>query len=110
MSTPTWSAVDHNTGDLLDLIAEQNPATPTEVDEWQHFLKVLAKVATATGQIDQNAVRPLLAGEIKPQRIGAMYRRAVKEGRIVPAGWTTTDHSESGNTGRPCRAYRRIGA
>lgn len=109
VQTPTWSRVAEPTGDLLDLIAEQNPATPTEIDEWDHFKAVLAEVGRATGLIDQNVVRPLLRGEIKPQRIGAFYHRAAKAGLIRAEGWTTSDDREGKNGGRPCRSYRYLG-
>lgn len=109
-TSPAFGPVDHNTGDLLDLIAEQNPATPTEVDEWQHFKAVLAEVARATGLIDQNAVRPLLRGEIKPQRIGAFYHRAAKAGLIAWTGqWCESDDIDGKNSGKPTRVYRYLG-
>lgn len=112
MSAPTWGALDEQTGDLLDLLSEEHPAIPEEDRQWEHFKKVLAEVAKATGYIDQNAVRPLIHGEIKPQRIGALYRRARKEGLIRPVEnqWTRTDYSEHGNTGRPAPVYRWLGA
>lgn len=110
-TSPAFGPVDHNTGDLLDLIAEQNPATPTEADEWQHFKAVLAEVARATGLIDQNAVRPLLRGEIKPQRIGAFYHRAAKAGLIAWTGqWCESDDLDGKNSGKPTRVYRWLGA
>lgn len=107
---PTWSPVAEPTGDLLDLLAEQHPATPTEADEWEHFKKVLAEIAKATGQIDQNAVRPLLRGEIKPQRIGAFYHRAAKAGLIAWTGqWHESDDLDGKNSGKPTRVYRWLG-
>lgn len=110
MSAPTWSPVDSDTGDLLDLLANEHPATPTEVDEWQHFKAVLAEVARATGLIDQNAVRPLLRGEIKPQRIGAFYHRATKAGLIAWDGtWVESDDLTGKNSGKPTRVYRYLG-
>lgn len=109
--TPRWSATDHNTASLLDLLAEQHPATPTEADEWKHFKAVLAEVALATGLIDQNAVRPLLRGEIKPQRIGAFYHRAAKAGLIAWTGqWHESDDLDGKNSGKPTRVYRWLGA
>lgn len=107
---PRWAPVDSDTGDLLDLIAEQNPATSQEVREWEHFLKVLAEIAKATGNIDQNAVRPLLRGEIKPQRIGAFYHRAAKAGLIAWTGaWQESDDLNGKNSGKPTRVYRYLG-
>lgn len=107
---PTWSRVSEPTGDLLDLIAEQNPATSQEIREWEHFKKVLAEIAKATGHIDQNAVRPLLRGEIKPQRIGAFYHRAAKAGLIAWTGaWQESDDLNGKNSGKPTRVYRYLG-
>lgn len=107
---PTWSPVDDSTGDLLDLLANEHPAIPSEADEWEHFKKVLAKVAAKNdGVIDQNQTRPLLRGEIAPRRVGAFFHRATKAGLIRAEGWTTSDDREGKNSGRPCKAYRWIG-
>lgn len=107
---PTFSPVDHDTASLLDLLAEQHPATPSEHDEWEHFQKVLARVAAENdGVIDQNRTRPLLRGEVSPRRIGAFFHRAAKSGLIRAGGWTTSDDLEGKNSGRPCRSYRWLG-
>ena len=104
MSAPTWSAVED--GDLLDLIANTEAATLEPQRQWEHFLKVLAEVARPTGLIDQNAARPLLAGEVSPSRIGAFYRRAALEGRIRAEDWNESSHVEQRNAGKPQRVYR----
>lgn len=110
MSTPTWSPADHNTASLLDLLSEEHPAIPEEDRQWDHFKAVLAEVARATGLIDQNAVRPLLRGEIKPQRIGAFYHRAAKAGLIAWTGqWCESDDLDGKNSGKPTRVYRYLG-
>lgn len=110
MSTPTWSAVDDNTADLLDLIAEQNPATPQERDEYPIFLDVLRQVASANdGFIDQNRTRPILRGQIKHCRTGPFFHRACREGLIRAEGWTVTTRSPSGNGGKPARSYVWLG-
>lgn len=109
MSTPTWSSVDDNTGDLLDLIAEQNPATPQERDEWVFFINILHGFSQPTGFIDQNNVREELRGKVKANRVGAFYRRALLEGLIEPAGWVVSTDAVGKNSGRPCRMYRWLG-
>lgn len=106
---PTWSPVDGSTGDLLDLLA-MAPAIPSEADEWEHFQKVLAKVAAENdGVIDQNRTRPLLRGEIAPRRVGPFFHRASARGLIRAEGWTTSDDRDGKNSGRPCRSYRYLG-
>lgn len=110
-TSPRWSAVDDERGDLLDLLANTDAAIPEPERQWQHFIGTLREVARCNSWvIDQNDVRPLLHGEIKPQRIGALYRRARKEGLIRPEEWTKTTNSQSGNVGRPAPAYRWLGA
>lgn len=105
-TSPRWASVDDTTSDLLTLVAERHPATPSEVEEWEHFRKVLAKVAAENdGLIDQNRTRPLLRGEIAPRRVGAFFHRATKAGLIRAEGWTTSDDREGKNSGRPCRSY-----
>ena len=102
---PRWSAVDDDTADLLSILSLDG--SPIGLDEWPFFLSVLEKVASENGGlIDQNHTRPLLHGEVRPARIGAFFRRACREGRIRPEGYTETTNSESGNTGRPARSYR----
>ena len=108
--SPRFEPVDSNTADLLTVLAEQNPATPQEVREWEHFVKTLREVALATGLIDQNAVRPLLRDEVKPNRIGAFYRRAALAGLIQPEGWNNSDDLEQRNRGKPTRVYRWLAA
>lgn len=108
--SPRFEAADSTTHDLLALVAETNPATPQEVNEWEYFLKILREVALATGLIDQNVVRPLLRGEIKPNRIGAFYCRALREGRIRAEGWHPSDDLVQRNRGKPTRVYRWLAA
>ena len=107
--SPRFEPVDSNTADLLTLLAEQNPATPQEVREWDHFVATLREVAQATGLIDQNAARPLLRGEIKPSRIGAFYRRAALAELICPVGTNSSDDLVQRNRGKPTRVYRWLG-
>lgn len=106
---PQWSAVDDDTADLLSLVASEHPAIPQEEREWEHFVAVLQEVALATGLIDQNVTRPLLRGEVKPQRVGAFFHRATKAGLIRVEGWNTSDDLEGKNGGKPARVYRWLG-
>lgn len=109
MSAPTWSSVDDTTADLLTLVAEEHPATPSEVDEWDFFVRTLRRYAQPTGFIDQNNVREELRGAVKANRIGAFYRRALLERRIEAAGWVESTDTVGKNSGRPCRMYRWLG-
>ena len=111
-STPRWSAVDDDTADLLTLVANTESALPEPEQQWDHFVSVLRRVANANhGLINQNAVRPLLRGEIKPQRIGAFYHRAAKAGLIAWTGqWHESDDLDGKNSGKPTRVYRWLGA
>lgn len=108
--SPRFEPVDSNTAARLLLIAEENPATPQEVREWDHFVKTLREISLATGLIDQNAVRPLLRGEVKPNRIGAFYCRAIREGLIRAEGWHPSDDLVQRNRGKPTRVYRWLPA
>jgi hypothetical protein len=109
-SGPTWAPTDSDTADLLDLLAETHPATPSEAAEWPFFLDVLKKVADENdGLIDQNLTRPLLHGQIAAPRVGAFFHRATRRGLIRPDGHTTTTNSTSGNGGKPARSYTWTG-
>lgn len=104
---PQWAAADEATGDLLDLLANEHPAIPSKAEEWETFLAILKAVAAENeGVIDQNQTRPRLHGVVTAQRVGPMFRRACREGRIRPEGYTTTTNSTSGNGGKPAVAYR----
>lgn len=109
MRAPTFGPTDHNTASLLDLLAEQHPATPSEADEWKHFVATLKRVSAGTGYVDQNAARPFLRGEVRPSRLGPFFRRACREGLIRPDGWTVSDDVVSRNRGRAQRRYRWLG-
>lgn len=111
-TSPRWSAVDDDTSDLLTLVANQDSALPEPEQQWDHFVSVLRRVANANhGLINQNAVRPLLRGEIKPQRIGAFYNRAAKTGLIRASQDHTISNDKHGrNTGKPARLWEWLGA
>ena len=107
-TSPRWAPVDSATGDLLDLLAIDDSL---RADDWPFFLGVLKEAAAKNGGvIDQNHIRPRLHGEIRPARIGALYRRACREGLIRPnEGYTKTANSQSGNVGRPAKTYTWMG-
>ena len=107
---PRWAPVDSDTGDLLDLLAIDDSL---RADDWPFFLGVLKEAAAKNGGvIDQNHTRPRLHGEIRPARIGALYRRACREGliRANNEDYTKTANSQSGNVGRPAKTYTWLGA
>jgi hypothetical protein len=106
---PQWSTVDDDTASLLDLIAEEHPATLSEDEEWTYFLGVLEDVAREHGVIDQNLTRPRLRGQIKSSRTGAFFHRAARAGLIRAAGWTVSDDREGKNSGKPTRSYDWLG-
>lgn len=107
---PTWSAVDNDTASLLDLLAEQHPATPQQAHEWKFFLSVLEDVASANGGlIDQNLTRPRFRTHVAAPRIGAFFNRAAREGLVRAEGYTETTRSPSGNGGKPAKSYRWLG-
>ncbi len=105
---PRWAPVDDDTADLLTLVANTESALPEPEQQWDHFVSVLRRVANANhGLINQNAVRPLLRGEIKSQRIGAFYNRAAKTGLIRASQDHTISNDKHGrNTGKPARVWR----
>lgn len=110
MSAPVWASVDDETNDLLDLIADsEHTATPIAAEEWSLFAKVLREASRSTGRIDPNVVRPVIRGQVAPQRIGAFWHRAVREGLIARDAWNVSDDARSGNAGKPQRTYRWIG-
>lgn len=109
-ASPIWD--DSGQGDLLALVAAGPLAPPTADEEWDYFCSTLRFIARSndTGRIDPNLCRPLLAGEVAPQRIGAFYSRATHRGLIVADGWTISDDAHGKNGGKPARCYRWIGA
>lgn len=99
---PRFARVDDHTADLLTLLADT---------EWDTFLAALrATAADRGGLIYPNALRPLVRGHVKPNRVGAFTRRAVLEGLIEYTGdWQVSDDVTSRNRGRPMRVARWIG-
>lgn len=123
MSTaPTWGPITSDTADLLDLLAETNPAIPSEAEEWTYFVGALETLAADTvpgptgtglafqGLIDPNRLRTRLRGHVSPPRIGAFTRRALGAGLVAYSGThVESDDVTSGNRGKPCRVLRWLG-
>lgn len=108
---PRWASVDDERGSFLDLLANEHPEIPSKAEEWETFVAVLKAVAAEhDGEIDQNETRPRLHGQVSPQRVGPMFRRARREGLIEVVDYTVTANSQSGNVGRPAPSYRWLGA
>lgn len=110
MSTlPRWS--DSEQTDLLELVALGTPQGDADA-EWEKFLDALTVAAfEGGGVVDQNVVRPLIRGAIKPCRIGAYYSRACARGLIEPTGqWSISQDREGRNAGRPMRTYLWVAA
>lgn len=108
---PQWESVDNYTTDLLALVAQGTPATPTADEEWADYLIALKVCATTeNGNIRPNALRPLVRGRVAPKRIGAFVSRAVAQKLIAPTGdFEISDDREGRNAGRPMRTYSWIG-
>lgn len=110
MTAPAWSATDEQTGNLLDLLADDGSVAPSAEDEWREFVGCLRHCAKYNGgTIYPNDLRPLVRGQVKPSRIGAFTRRAILEGLVEYTGqWQVSDDTESGNAGKPCRELRWV--
>jgi hypothetical protein len=91
-------------------VASDHPAIPQEEREWDHFVAVLQKVAGEHGGvINQNFTRPLLRGEVKPNRVGAFFHRAARMDLIRAEGWNESNDLEQRNNGKPTRVWRWLG-
>lgn len=107
---PQWESTDDYTHDLLALVALGTPQGTADA-EWECFVAALHVAARdGGGLIDQNVVRPLIRGAIKPNRIGAFYSRACARDLIEPSGWSTSQDHEGRNAGRPMRTYVWLGS
>lgn len=113
-TAPTWSAIDDPTADLLSTLnADWRPFA--EDDRNTIAAAIKADAETHDGQVHPNRVRRDLAGKVKPQRIGPVYRALCLLGVLTTDGWdvndgTGVDRENSGNGGRPLRLYRWVGA
>ena len=106
---PTWS--DSSQGDLLELVAQGSPSSPSADEEWETYQSALVEAADADGIVRPNVLRPLVRGRIAPRRISAFTSRAVARDLIVPTGeWEISDDHAGRNAGRPMRTYRLAGA
>ncbi|HEY0889591.1 MAG TPA: hypothetical protein VGE38_08275 [Nocardioides sp.] len=111
MTAPTFAPVDSDTASLLDLLAEQHPAIPSEREEWQAYVDALATVAARhAGLIPPNELRPLVRGRVKPQRVGAFCHRALSQGLVRRTGdWQVSDDREGKNRGKPAPVMEWLG-
>lgn len=110
MTSPTWSAVDSDTGSLLDLVAHDQ-THPRPADEWHIFTDAIRSAAGREGRVDPNVLRDLLRGCVAPRRIGAFTNRAKAEGLLTWDGeWVESTDHEGRNGGKPIRVYRLGGA
>lgn len=110
---PNWAPVDDDTGSLLTLInADWRPFADTDRNTIAAAIKLDAE--THDGKVHPNRVRRDLAGKVKPQRIGPLYRALCLLGALEVDGWDVNDGSgvdreNSGNRGKPQRTYRWLG-
>ena len=106
---PAWSPVDDYTGDLLDLI--QSDWTPFAEDDRNLIARAIRDDALAhDGMVSANRVRDAIAGKVKPQRVGPVYRALALFGELEVAGYETTEPTKTGrNGGKPAMTYRWIG-
>ncbi len=104
-TSPTWSAVDSPTADLLTLISRTDD--PSVDIEWEIFRGVLSATAYLhDGRLDPNTYREQLRGVVAPRRIGAFVNKALAEGLIESAGeWVVSNDTKGHNAGRPVRVY-----
>lgn len=105
MTAPQWSPVDDPTADLLTELAAPDPGLQAAA-EWAIFRTALSVAADDDGRLSMNAVRPLIAGLVKPQRVGAFVHRACTSGLLVADGWDTSTDTRGRNSGKPQRRYR----
>lgn len=108
---PQWSPVDEPAGSLLDLLADDG--TVSADHEWDLYVQCLYAAAiwgTPPDHIDPNHLRDLIAGQIKPQRVGAFTHRALSQGLIEYTGqWVTSTDRRGKNAGKPARELRWLG-
>jgi hypothetical protein len=96
-------AVDHATGDLLDVIAGS--------DDHAHHRAEIERTIWAValdydGHINPNHVRARIPTWVQPQLVGPTYRAMTLAGDIEPDGWTTNTDTRGRNSGKPLRMYR----
>lgn len=108
---PQWESVDDYTSDLLALVAEGSPATPSVDEEWDAFTKCLQYASQIDcGPIYPNTLRPMVRGHVAPNRIGAFTNRALAQKLVEYTGeWQVSDDVAGRNGGKPARVMRWIG-
>lgn len=105
---PMWT--DSGQGDLLSLVAQGSPATPTADEEWQVYVAALKSCRDDAGLISPNLLRPMVRGKIAPRRISAFANAALAAHLVEHTGeWEISDDREGRNSGKPCRTFRWIG-
>lgn len=109
-TAPRFEPVDDETGDLLDLIAEDwSPFAQADRDRVARAIR--AEAEAHHGQVSPNRVRHRLAGlpvhqHPRPQIVGPTYRRLVGQGYLAVDGWEVSDDTTGRNSGKPHRTYR----
>ena len=69
--------------------------------------KTIEDLAATGGEFDAETVRDLIGGPTgSPSAIGALFRRAAREGLITHAGWRTASRPEAHC--RPLRTWRGV--
>jgi hypothetical protein len=109
MTDPRWT--DSRQGDLLELVAQGSPTTPSADEEWRIYVDALQIASQLDcGPIRPNRLRPLVRDRVSSKRRGAFVSRAVSEKLIEPTDdWEVSDDREGRNAGRPARIYIWVG-
>lgn len=102
---PTFESVDNYTADLLDLLAD-DPGDMFGAADRDLIAEAIHRDAlTHGGHVSPNRVRRALAGQVKPQYVGPVYRRLCLDGHLRPDGWEVSDDTAGRNSGKPHRTY-----
>lgn len=108
MTAPHFAPVDHDTADLLELLAH----------DWTPFAEADRNIVAAAirddaqahgGHVSQNRVRRAIAGRVKPQRVGPVYRALCLLGALAVDSWELSDDLVGRNSGKPVRRYLWVG-
>lgn len=103
--TPVWSPIHRTTQDVLALVADLGH--PSVDYEWTRFMQGLDQAADHDEIVDPNVLRPLLRGQVAPNRIGAFTSRSVSQRILVATGdWVVSDDLDGRNSGKPAKVYR----
>lgn len=113
-AAPRWEQVDGSTGTLLDLLADDGSTSPSKAEEWDLYVACLREAASFSSSyqsvINPNTLRTVIAGRIKPQRVGAFTHRALSEGLVEYTGNYVISTDRAGrNSGKPAREMRWLG-